>query len=219
MRSLSDKFEPNSTSRKSCKAYSNFDQLEVRDVVVNWNEDTRRLVQHLRTLSSGSASGTELRLEGASITDVIVKLDDTGPVEQAHLKSADYTRGRPTEIVAEIRVKGRDLSIDGKVAPKPEKLQLDLQVVTDKTSATLSGSVLTLDPLSGVDLVVSASLNEDRVKGSLTGDDMQLRLANAVGLAAGHPFKGELSLQNLKSSPKVTGAIWIDSFVPAQGGS
>lgn len=197
----------------------NFDQLEVRDVVVNWNEDTRRLVRHLRTLSSASASGTELRLEGASITDVIVKLDDTGPVEQAHLKSAEYSRGRPTAIIAEIRVKGRDLSINGKVAPKPEKLQLDLQVVTNKTSATLSGSVVTLDPLSGVDLVVSASLNEDRVKGSLTGNDMQLRLANAVGLAAGHPFKGELSLQDLKSSPKMTGAIWIDSFVPAQGGS
>ena len=53
--------------REVIQGILNFDQLEVRDVVVNWTEDARRLVQHLRTLSSASASGTELRLEGASI--------------------------------------------------------------------------------------------------------------------------------------------------------
>lgn len=204
--------------REVIQGILNFDQLEVRDVVVNWNEDTRRLVRHLQTLSVANTSGTELRLEGASITDVMFKLHDTGPVEQVHLRSAVYVPGQPADIVGEIRVAGRALSLKGKVLRKPEKFQLDLQAATEQTSATLRGSVVTLDPLRGVDLVVSASLNDNRVKGSLSGDDTQLRFANAEGIAAGHPFKGELSLHNLRSTPKVTGALWIDSFAPANYG-
>ena len=196
----------------------NFDQLEVRDVVVNWNEDTQRLVQRLQTLAVANTPGTEFRLNRASITNVIVKLRDTEPVEQVHLKSATYIPGQPADIVGEIRVAGRTLSINGKVLPKPEKIQLDLQAVTEQTRATLRGSVVTLAPLRGVDLVVSASHNENRVKGSLSGDNTQLRFANAEGITAGHPFKGKFFLQNLLSTPKVTGALWIDSFTPVNYG-